>query len=221
MVTRFSVTGLWVCVLVLSLSGCSLFDFSRSKVVVKDVQNPYVSLFNGKNLEGWVVMGKSEGWSVVDGVIRSEGGKGGEWLRSQNEYGDFSLTLEYKVSPGGNSGVFLRCASQGNPWETGYECQISNEQPPRDDLHCTGTLYGYVQASPRPDETPDVWHTYEILCKGSRIIVFVDGRKTVDVDQSKVEAIQAKPLIGYIGLQDSHTGEGCSIEYRNISIRQL
>lgn len=213
---------LWLIgVLVLGLNACSWFDFSRSKVTVDDVQNPYVTLFDGGNLNHWVVMGNAAGWIVKDGVIRSEGGSGGNWLRSQKEYENFSLVLEYKISPGGNSGVFIRCAESGNPWETGYECQISNEQPPRDDMHCTGSLYGYVKADPRPDESPDVWHTYEILCKSNRILVLVDGQKTVDVVQTNVEAIRNKPLKGYIGLQDSHTAEGFSVEFRNIRIREL
>ncbi|MGC9328903.1 MAG: 3-keto-disaccharide hydrolase [Candidatus Hinthialibacter sp.] len=217
MTVRFSI----VCGLIFGLTSCSWFDFSSSKVTVDDIQNPYVPLFNGENLDGWVVMGDPEGWSVQDGVIRSEGGRGGNWLRSVQEYSDFSLILDYKISPGGNSGVFIRCAEQGNPWETGYECQISNEQPPRDELHCTGSLYGYVKADPRPDETPDEWHTCEIVSKKNRILIFVDGVNTVDVDQSKIENIQDKPLQGYIGLQDSHTEEGHSIEFRNIRLREL
>lgn len=207
--------------LLLGLGSCSWFDFSPSRITVNDLQAKYVTLFNGGSLNNWVMMGKPEGWSVVNGVIRSEGGKEGNWLRSVKEYENFILNLEYKVSPGGNSGVFIRCAQEGNPWETGYECQISNEQPPRDALHCTGSLYGYVAADPRPDETPDVWRSYEILCKSHRILVMVDGKKTVDVDQSQVEAIKNKPLRGYIGLQDSHTGEGMYVEYRNIRIREL
>ncbi|MBN2326758.1 MAG: DUF1080 domain-containing protein [Candidatus Omnitrophica bacterium] len=217
MLIRFSVVfGLLLCFV-----SCSWFDFSSSKVTVNDIQNPYVSMLNGDDLGEWVVMGSREGWSIQDGVIHSEGGRGGNWLRSVREYSDFSLILDYKVSPGGNSGVFIRCAEEGNPWETGYECQISNEQPPRDELHCTGTLYGYVKANPRPDETPDQWHTYEIVCKKNRILVFVDGVNTVDVDQSQVENIKDKPLQGYIGLQDSHTEEGHYIEYRNIRLREL
>jgi 3-keto-disaccharide hydrolase len=206
---------------VLCLASCSIFDLSSSKITVDDLQNPYTSIFNGSNLEGWVVMGNAEGWAVVDEIIHSDGGKGGNWLRSVKQYDNFSLKLDYKVSSGGNSGVFIRCTEEGNPWETGFECQISNEQPPRDEFHCTGTLYGYIKADPRPDETPDVWHSYEIVCKGNRIIVLVDGHKTVDVEQMKTDNIKDKPLMGYIGLQDSHTAEGCSIDYRNIYIREL
>jgi len=181
----------------------------------------FVSLFNGKSFDGWVIMGDPEGWKIQDGIIHSDGGKGGNWLRSVKEYSDFILTLEWKVSPRGNSGVFVRCTEQGNPWETGHEIQISNEQPPRDDMHCTGALYGTVAVNPRPDESPNRWRTYEIACIGKRITVKIDGVQCVDADMDKVPAIKNKPMRGYIGIQDSHTGPGCTIEYRNIRIKEL
>lgn len=217
MVSRFFSIG----AVILCLVSCSWFDFSRSKVTVDEVQKPVVSLFDGGGLDEWVAMGDRAGWTVVNGAIHTEGGKGGGWLRSQKEYTDFALNLEYKISAGGNGGIFVRCAEQGNPGETGYLCPISCEQPPRDDLHCTGSLSGYASANPRPEEIPDVWRRCEILCKGKRIMFFIDGRKTVDVVQDDVEAIRNKPLQGYIGLQDSRAGEGSSIEYRNIQVREL
>ncbi|MGI6457003.1 MAG: 3-keto-disaccharide hydrolase [bacterium] len=209
--------------LMLFLLSCSWFRVERPEVPPEKQMSSWVSLFDGKNLdENWVVMGDSGGWSITEsGVIRSEGGRNGNWLRSRNLYKDFALRLQYRVAPGGNSGVFIRCSDEGNPWETGYECQISNEQPPRDDLHCTGSLYGYVPANPRPNEAPDVWHTCEIICRNNRIKVIIDGTETVDVQQDQVPEIRNKPLSGYIGLQDSHTEEGYWVEFRNIRIREL
>ena len=209
-----------LCCLPLAALSCSWFKGSP-KISEESLNRPMVSLFDGKSLEHWVIMGKPEGWKTENGVIHSDGGKGGNWLRSKKLYENFLLRLEWRVSAGGNSGVFIRCAEDGNSFETGIECQISNEQPPRDPLHCTGSLYGFVAADPRPQETPDVWHTYEIVCKNTRIIVRVDGYKTVDIDQDQVPAIKQKPLKGYIGLQDSHTEEGKWVEFRNIKIREL
>jgi hypothetical protein len=182
----------------------------------------WTPLFTGKDLSNFDVIGAPEAYTIAaDGVLRSEGGKSGDWLRSKRQYSDFVLHVEWRVSPGGNSGVFVRSAAEGAPWETGHECQISNEQPPRDDLHCTGTLYGTVPATPRPDETPEVWRTYEIHCVGPLITVIVDDTRTVDVDSREVDAIRGKPTVGYVGLQDSHTAAGFWIEYRNVWIKEL
>lgn len=192
-----------------------------NQLTPEEQQEGYELLFDGQNLDYWIIMGNPEGWKVQDGVIRSEGGKGGNWLRLRWLYSDFILRLQWKVSPGGNSGVFIRCFEAGDPWVTGHEIQISNEQPPRDDLHCTGSLYGTVAAHPRPDESPNVWHEFEIRAIGKRITVLCDGSPCVDADMEAVEAIRDKPLRGFIGLQDSHTGEGGVIEYRNLRIKDL
>ncbi len=207
----------FVCASVL-FSSCSWLGFDENEIITNQ---PFVSLFDGGSLDQWVIMGDPAGWQVVDETIRSEGGKNGNWIRSKREYDDFILRLEFRVAPGGNSGVFVRCTEQGNPWVTGHECQISNEHPPRDDSHCTGSLYGSLPVLSRPDESPEVWRKIEILCKGTRIMVFVDNVKTVDVDQTEVDSIRNKPLKGFVGLQDSHTLAGMWVEYRNIEIREL
>lgn len=187
----------------------------------------FVRLFNGKNLDGWVVKGKASGWQIKDGILRSDGATGGDWIRTTKEYGDFILKVDWKVSKGGNSGVFIRVPDKDAPWQNGYEVQISNA--PRDDKHCTGALYGCAAVKPRPDETADKWHTFEIHCVGPRIKVIADGVTVVDVEQTKLPTPQekgysdpkTKALRGYVGLQDSHAAAGTYIEYRNVMIKEL
>ncbi len=179
----------------------------------------FLNLFSGENLDGWTIMGDPEGWSVQDGIIRSEGLRGGDWLRFNESLSDFILKLDWKVSGNGNSGVYIRAAEEGRPWETGYEIQISNQ--PRDDLHCTCSLYGYAAVDPRPDESADTWHTFEIHAQGPRITVFSDGIKCAELDQSESEIAREKPLTGFVGIQDAHAGEGSYVEYRNIQLKLL
>ena len=176
-------------------------------------------LFNGQDLAGWHVMGDAKGWKVVDGVIHSDAGNNGQWLRSDKEYGDFVLKVEWKVSEGGNSGVFIRSKKEDAPWVTGYEIQISN--PKQDESHCTGSLYSYVPVKKRPDESADKWHTFEITCQGSKIRIHSDGVECIDYDQAGGEKTRDKPLKGFIGLQDAHAPAGNTIQYRNIRIKEL
>jgi hypothetical protein len=179
----------------------------------------FVPLFNGKDLSGWVVIGNKDGFRVQDGVIHSDGASGAEWMRTEKTYRNFILKLDWRVSKNGNSGVFVRAAREGAPWETGYEVQISNE--PRDDAHCTGSLYGYAAVNPRPDESADKWHTFEIHCRDGRVTVSSDKVKCVDFDQSSKAETKNKPLEGHIGLQDSHSPAGHYVEYRNIRVKVL
>jgi hypothetical protein len=179
----------------------------------------FTPLFNGKDLSGWVLMGDAKGWNVADGVIHSDAGNNGQWLRSEKEYGDFVLKLEWKVSAGGNSGVFIRAKKEDAPWVTGYEIQISN--PKQDESHCTGSLYSYVPVKKRPDESAGKWHTFEITCRGSKIRIVSDDVECIDYDQATGEKTKDKPLKGFIGLQDAHAPAGNTIEYRNIRIKEL
>lgn len=183
----------------------------------------YLALFNGKDLAGWEIWGDKSGFKIHDGVIRCEHGGGGQFmLYKGREFSDFELVVEWRVSPKGNSGVFIRAPFKEWPWDTAYEVQISNEQPPRDDLHCTGALYGYVAVSPRPDETPEHWRKYVIRAVKGHITVEVDGTKVVDYDQLSNPKTKEKPLTGFLGVQDSHSGdEGTWVEYRSIKVKPL
>ena len=108
-----------------------------------------------------------------------------------------------------------------------HPVQISNA--PRDDKHCTGALYGYAAVNPRPDESPDKWHTFELHCVGPKIKVVADGVVVIDADQTKLTAPdekgytdpKTKPTRGYVGLQDAHAAAGNYIEYRNVRIKEL
>jgi len=78
-------------------------------------------LFNGKDLKGWVPMHGGD-WTIEEGVLVGKNGtnwstnpeKSGSWLRTEKEYGEFVLELEYAINKGGNSGVFLRSALEKN-----------------------------------------------------------------------------------------------------------
>jgi sugar phosphate isomerase/epimerase len=184
-------------------------------------EDGFVELLKPGSFEGWKFMGDPKGfWWTDDQTLRSESGKGGDWIRTEREYGDFALRVEWKVGEGGNSGVFIRCLDKekGWPWETGSEIQVSNE--PRDVGHCTGSLYGSASVNPRPDETADVWHEFYIECRGPRIRVFSDNVPVVDVDSRSIPGLAKRPSRGYIGLQDSHNRQSY-IEFRRVAVKEL
>ncbi len=206
-------------VLLPALSALVLTNLTVAADEPQKDKEGFVSLFNGKDFSGWVNMGQKAGWSIKDSVIHSAGETGGNWLRSEKQYKNFILKVEWRVSQGGNSGVFIRSAEKGLPWTTGYEVQITNA--PRDDAHCTGSLYGYAAVNPRPDESHDTWHRFEIQCHNHHIRVLADGVKCVDFDQASTDKTKGKPLAGYIGLQDAHVPKGHYIEYRMVKLKEL
>ena len=200
---------------------CAFVSIARLAEAAEGSTEPgFTSLFDGKDISAhFVIKGNPASWKTVEGRILST--PGGDRIVSKKTYGDFVLRLDFKVSKNGNSGVFFRVPSidDGDPWVTGFEAQISNE--PRDDSHCTGSLYGVEAVKKRPDESDGVWHSYEIISLGERIRIRVDGVETVDASAARNEAIRKRPLRGHMGLQDSHAGPGSTIEYRNIRIQEL
>src|SRR3989454_6104722 len=92
-----------------------------------------ISLFNGKDLSGWKTMGKDpSAWKVVDGILRNEAvQEPGEHksyanIRTEREFEDFNIQLEFRVPTNGNSGVYLRGI---------YEVQVANSYGKRNDSH--------------------------------------------------------------------------------------
>lgn len=181
----------------------------------------FVDLFNGKDLDDWSIQGGLTGFDVVDGVIRSETNRYGRWLYyNKKEFSDFVLKVEWRIAPKGNAGVYIRAPKLGNPTYRAYEVQISCEDPPREDLKCTGSLFSYVPPNPRPEETPEIWRTFEITCQGTMITVKLDGEQVVEHDQSTNIETKMKPLKGLIGIQDAYK-PGTWVEYRSVKIKEL
>ncbi|MCW1922931.1 DUF1080 domain-containing protein [Luteolibacter arcticus] len=177
-------------------------------------------LANG--LAGLTFMGGSSGWDydTSTGILRHDDAAPSGWLHFGDDYSDFFLSLEYRLSPGGNAGVFLRAAETGDPWVTGSEIQLTNE--PRLPVHSTGAVYDRIPASPLADARHSVWHRLEILMTGARIRVLVDGVTTVDVADVRASYAGFEwPEAGLVGLQNAHAGAGSRVEYRAIRLVQI
>ncbi len=184
-------------------------------------EDQFIPLFNGENLDAWVP-GPEGGFEIIDGELYTGSfGKGND-LFTKQWYGNYILRLEYLLSEVGNSGVLIRCDPEA-PWETGVEVQLLAPWTPwRDDLHCTGSLYGHVAVTNRPDETTGIWHTMEIRCDRNTIMVSVDDSMATVARIDTVETMEGKLFCGAIGLQVNHAEkEGQFAKFRNIYIKDL
>lgn len=147
----------------------------------EEQEQGFVSLFNGKDLTGWVVMGKKEQWVVEDGILKCLGGPGG-WLRSEKEYTDFVLRLEFKNAPKTNSGVFLRATEKGNPAFTGMEIQILDDVGAKPSKTCCGAVYAAIAPAVVATKPPGEWNSYDITLKGMQLTVLLNGQLLYDVN---------------------------------------
>ena len=179
------------------------------------------SLFNRKDLTNWTLPpGKAPAFAVVDGVLETRPRNGSD-LFTVEPFGNFIFRFEYLLSKVGNSGVLIRCDPK-NPWGTGIEVQLLAPWTPyRDDLHCTGSLYGYVAVTNRPDETTGIWHQMAIQCDRKTITVSVDGKLATVANIDAVPSLKEKQLRGMIGFQSNHGLEGEFAKFRNMEIKNL
>ena len=168
----------------------------------------FVSLFNGKTLDGWHLMNGAK-FVAEDGVIRLNGGRG--WLRSDKEYADFILRLELRfMKPKQDGGVFLRASEEGKGWPS-RRYEVQSENSPRM-AKIFGAKYDLnVELAQKVLKPVEEWNEYEIKLVGNDIEVRLNGELVTTSDGL------GKLTRGYIGLQ----GEGGFHEYRTLRIRDL
>ncbi|UCH36551.1 MAG: DUF1080 domain-containing protein [Armatimonadota bacterium] len=187
------------------------------------VEQGFEPIFNGVDLKGWQVMG-TESWSVADGAMTCSG-EGGGWIRSEGQYRDFTLRLEYKISPGGNSGIFIRSTLLGNPAFTGMEIQVLDDHGNPPDTHSAGSLYDAVAPVVNASKPAGEWNDVEVSCWGDSLAVFMNGQKlyAIDLADPELNATQSddrkftnRAQFGYIGFQN----HGQPVAYRNLRINE-
>jgi hypothetical protein len=165
----------------------------------------WTMLLDGSTLKGWNIVGDAN-WEVADGAVQATRGSG--FLVTPVAYGDFEMTLEFWVSADANSGVFIRCADPATITATNaYEVNIYDQRP--DPAYRTGGIVDVAKPLSVID-TGGKWNTYEISARGPRLVVTLNGMRTVDVEHKG----HAR---GPIALQ---YGAG-TVRFRNVRIRQL
>ncbi|WP_428304303.1 3-keto-disaccharide hydrolase [Lacipirellula sp.] len=185
------------------------------------------SLFNGKDLSGWVVEGADRDgqgnsvWRVKDGIIECQG-HGIGYLRHATKHNDFVLSLEYRSAPGTNSGVGFRHRSFTGELDTrvsltGFELQLLDDYGTPPSVNSSGALYRYVAPKRNAIKRPMEWNALLIECCGEHVRATLNGVLIQDVQQASFREIQRKPLSGYISLQN----HGGNASFRNIHLREL
>lgn len=193
------------------------------------------SLFDGATTAGWRGYrgtGAPAGWEVVNGEL-TRVGPGGD-IVTVDEYGDFELELEWKVAPGGNSGIMYRVTeTAANSYESGPEMQVlddSGHADGRSRLTSAGSAYGLYPAPEGVVKPAGEWNAVRLVVNGNHVEHWLNGQKVVDYElgspdwEAKVKASKFAEWPGYgraargrIALQD----HGDRVAYRNIRIREL
>jgi hypothetical protein len=193
-------------------------------------------LFDGSTLAGWRgynAPGKPvTGWQVVDGTItRAE--HGGD-IVTDSVYRDFELSLEWKVPPGGNSGVFYRALETADPiYHSAPEMQVLDDAghvDGKNPLTSAGAAYGLYAPPAGVVKPAGEWNTARVVVRGSAVEHWLNGQKVVGYElgsadwKAKVAASKFNDWKAYgtgqqgrIGLQDHDD----RVQFRSIKLRTL
>ena len=193
-------------------------------------QDGFTSLFNGKNLDGWV--GNKQSYKVENNVIvvDPEGGGSGGNLYTAEEYSNFIFRFEFQLTPGANNGLGIHAPLEGDAAYVGKELQIidntatkyANLKP----YQYHGSVYGIIPAKRGFLKPVGEWNQQEVIVQGSEIKIVLNGTTIVDGDI--LEASKNGTMDGkeHPGLKRNHghigfLGHGDVLRFRNIWIKDL
>jgi len=179
----------------------------------------FVSLFNGRDLAGWVMdRTDTESFVVNDGVIQCTGkGDYETILRTQQMYENFELRLEYMTPGWCEGGVLFHVPPVGRATRMGIKVQIYHQVGVKPEPTVAGSIFG-VLAPPKDMAKPaKQWNDLRVLMDWPRLRVELNGELLHDVNVEKIEDLKYRERTGYIALQDL----GSKPSFRRIRIRTL
>jgi len=210
----------------------------------KEIKEGWVLLFNGQNLNGWTSVGKDtppdKGWTVENGILTvNKGGaqRGGD-LITKEQFSDFELVAEFRLTRGANSGIKYFFTNYKKGGWLGLEYQVLDDavhpdaKLGRDGNRTQGGLYDMFPPAKDKKVNPiGEWSQARIVAKGSKVTHYLNGKKVLSFDRKSEKYREAfrlskfkdcEPMFGdvekgHILLQDQQD----EVSFRNIKIRNL
>jgi hypothetical protein len=202
--------------------------YIREILPAEETLEGFVPLFNGRDMTGWV--GNTNGYYAKDGVMICDPKKAGGNVYTADEYSDFTLRFDFKLTPGANNGLGIRAPLTGDAAYVGMEIQILEDSAPQyknlQPYQFHGSIYGVVPAKRDCLKPVGEWNSEEVTAKGRQVTVKVNGKTIVDADIDKASTPQTMDHRAHPGLKRDKghigfLGHGDYLEFRNIRIKTL
>ena len=195
-------------------------------------------LFDGKSVDKWrgykMNAFPDHSWKVEAGAIKTIAGAEGPDIVTKEKFGNFELELEWRVSPGANSGIMYRVSEDSAaPYETGPEMQVLDDDKHadgQDPKTSAGSLYALIAPKNKKLKPVGEWNKVRIVVQDSQVAHWLNGVKVVEYELGSAALHQlitrskfndmprfAKERTGFIDLQ--HHGD--EVWYRRIRVRRL
>jgi hypothetical protein len=197
-------------------------------------------LFDGKTTSGWHGYGKPDGagWKVDNGALTPDpAAKGHVDLVTNEEYDNYHLKLEWKISPKGNSGIIFFInedpAKYRQTYETGLEMQVLDNDGHADGKiikHRAGDLYDLITVSKETVKPVGEWNKAEVVAKDGKLDLYLNGEHSVSTTlwddnwKNMVANSKFKSMPGFGTFKKGKIGlqyHGDIVWYRNIEIKKL
>ncbi len=189
----------------------------NSKLSEQERADGFVSLFDGKTLDGWWMLGVNKnGFAVNDGTIEWKS-VGGQALYTHDRYDNFVLRIEWKINPRGNSGIYIRAPRSGRQSKIGMEIQVQGDAGEPVTFQTTASIYSVIAPTKNASKPAGEWNAMEITADGPHVKVVLNGETVQDANLDQSDELRVRLRRGFIGLQD----HGCYVAYRNIRIKKL
>ncbi len=210
-----------------------------TKKVANKTESEWISLMDASKWRGYNQDSLPSNWAVKDGVIECFGKAGdvGGDIISSEQYDNFELSLEWKISTGGNSGIFYHVVEDTiyhSPYQTGAEYQILDDvgfTQPVEDWQTTGANYAmHVANDKKKLNAVGEWNSTRIIFNKGKVEHWLNGEKIVEFDKFSNDWKEkrnsgkwndfpdyGKANNGYLGLQD----HGDGVWFRAVKVKKL
>lgn len=202
---------LWRSVFIVVLCVCGF------AVCVASAEDAFVSLFNGKDLDGWVPVGTSDAFRVEKGAILSTGASPyPSWLRTDKPYENFILRLEYQALDWYEGGILIHAPTNGPASQLGFKVHLRHDRLDYK-ARSPGAIYDVAPPNALANLGPGKWNALQIVCDWPRLEVTLNGVKIQDLDMAANPLLRYRLKSGFIGLENI----GCRAYFRNIEVKSL
>lgn len=207
---------------VFSLGMASMCAVAFAADAAKEKEEGFVTIFDGKSLNGWKIGESPASWTLKDGELIGKGNRSHIfYVADEKPFVNFELRVDVKTEKDSNGGIYFHTKYQDVGWpKYGFEAQVNNTY--HGDPKRTGSLYGIVDVLDKivPD---DEWYTETVIVKGNKVTIKINDKVVVDytepADKKPGEDFTRKIDQGTFALQAHDPGS--TVHFKNIRVKRL
>lgn len=215
----------WACGLAVLVAAVVLSGQVLAAEEAADDDEGWISLFNGKDLEGWKINENADTFKVEDGVLVVKGDRGHAFYNGKvkdHDFKNFEWKCEIMTKPKANSGMYFHTKFQDGGWpDKGYEVQVNATHG---DRKKSGGLYGVKDVMDVAPHKDNEWFTQHVIVKDKHVTVKVNGKVTCEYtepdDVERPDSMKGRVLSSGTFAIQGHDPDS-EVHYRKILVKPL